>query len=521
MLNELKTKGRDFKEIKPNEIDIYVPKLFDESKFCTSVYFFFSNEVNINILDKIYELVQENILKNCLAKKTFCDLLNYNNQVIVDTEFFKQRKRNIDLIVEKTIDLTKLTLLPIIKIKKKQLKELVIAKTELKLDTQIKRCNHFLILEFILSNRTEQFTQLIFEFSKRYAILNQDELMICKSCGTYLEINRYIAAGTIDSYSGEYIVTNIIENTPLFDKLEYLPYYKFLKQIDKLLDDKISKLFNMIYISGNETSNIRKRESLLKDIIDLLNNHNTYLRDYILVSNKFKGEKKISIYDRKNYNIEESFSFLFAFKLDNNILLRSSDDIDKFKLIKYHNILVYIILILVLDLTESNIISLINNHKVCNVEFFEKSVIPLCRKLKVIVNSGGDSVPLSELSVFAYLITLFSCIFVEYGLYQDSKQKKDLALRMLITTCLDLLNTILFINSYPIQGKSYIYQVISYRFYHKATTVYKDINLLNRIKIIQSGKTSILYKSVKTNLTVQQIALGKAIFKYYRKIKSC
>ena len=518
MMNERTIKGRDIKEIKINEIDNFIPKLFEKEDVL--VYLEFKESININSLDNIYELIQNILFKQFIKNKKYYELLDHDKKIMADIEIFKNRRKDISKIVEQSIDLTKLESLPLILINKVVTKELVINKIvldKIKLlsDEVTKRCNHFLILEFILKNRTEQFTQLIFEFSKRYAVLNQDELMICKSCGTYLEISRYIASGTIDLYSGEYIITNIIDNTPLFNKQEYLPYYKFLKQIDKLLDDKISKLFNMIYISGNETSNIRKRESLLKDIIDLLNIHNIYLRDYILVSNKFRGETKTSIFNRKDYNIDETSTFLFAFKLDNNILLRSSDDIDKFKVIKYHNILVYIILILVLDLTESNIISLVNNHKTCNIEFYEKSVVPLCRKLKVIINSGGDTIALSELNLFGYLITIFSCIFIEYGLYQDPKQKKDMALKLMITTCIDLLNTILFINTYPIQGKSYIYQLISYRFYHKVLTMYKDNNLFTRIKNIYSGKTDMLYKSTKTNVSAKKLLLNQVKFQYY------
>ena len=57
------------------------------------------------------------------------------------------------------------------------------------------RCQHFVTLDYILAHRKSpdfNFSQAIFEFSKKYAVLNIDELLVCKSCETQLDIFKYI-----------------------------------------------------------------------------------------------------------------------------------------------------------------------------------------------------------------------------------------------------------------------------------------------------------------------------------------
>lgn len=522
-------RGRDFSHLSLSEFSEKFVKFFSKEP-CTA-YVIFGKPSDIDIVDEIYDIVQKFLYEDSLQEQNYSkyyDKLVDSYKIKLElNQFLSQQFQMPSDFIEYKIDLSNLQPLSIIKYKtpkysslKLNIVEQVEDEKEI-LSSGTIRCNHFLTLEHILHN-PEDFTQNLFEFSKKYAMLNDDELLVCKSCGTYLEVYKYISSGAVDEYSGEYIITSVIDNVSLFDKKEYQIYFKIIKQLDKLIDDKISKIMNLIYISGNESSNARKRENLLKDIIDLLLQHNAYLLDYILVSNKFRGEKKESIYDRKNYGIEDSLSFLFSFKLDNNILLKSSDDTDKYKIIKYHNILIYIILVLLLDLTESNIISLVSNHKLCNISLYEKNQ-SFFTKARIIQDSSGDTVELTKFPVLCYLLTIFACMFNEYGLYQDPKGNKILSIKMIIVSLIDLLNTILLINATQIQGKNYLYQVISNRFFQKAYTLFNSESLLKRVKDIQLGVKEKSYQSIKTISKSSVIKLGQTLernFSFKRTLQS-
>ena len=501
-----KVRGASFSPIKEEMVEETLKDVFDGKK--VNSYFLFTNDYT-TVVDLLFDSVQKLLLASGGHYDLLVDALKieYRKKEFLNRIFHLPKD-----FVESHNDLTLLENLPVIKIKKKKRNVLKLNFVEEVVDEKkileegLIRCNHFVMLDHIFDD--DNFTQNIFEFSKKFAVLNNEEILVCKSCGTELDIYKYVSTGAVDEYSGEYIITSVIDSVSLYDKKEYMVYFKIIKQLDKLVEDKISKIMNLAYITGSESSNSRKRESLLKDVIDLLVNHNQYLSDYILVSNKFRGETKQSIYDRKKYEIEDGLSFLFAFKLDNNILLKSSDDVDKYKVIKYHNILIYIILVIILDLTESNILSLVNNHKLCNTDLYDKNKT-FFAKIKVIKNNAGDTSPLADYPIFCYLITLFACMFYEYNLYQDNKNNKILSIKMLIVSVVDLLNTVLLINSTQIQGKNYLYQVVSSRFFHKLIPLYSNSVLMKRITDIQKGIKGEQYKSKKTDSALKSLSLNK------------
>ena len=495
-LNDYKFKGKSFKLNRDTEYDITGKKDIFE--------FFLVSETDLDEnIEKMYEIIINSLFeyskKNINIRKYHNLLpffyLNEINKLMIK-QLSNPEPKNFQ---EKTIDLTQLIDLPIVKINKKEIKRYLISVTAPVIDLQMLaeiakkniRCQHFVTLDYILTHRKSpdfNFSQAIFEFSKKYAVLNIDELLVCKSCETQLDIFKYISSGTVDLYSGDYIVTGVIGNTSLLDIKEYEIYRQIILQLDKLLGDKIAKVTGLTYLTGSEIKIVRQRESILKDILDLLINHNNNLKNYIIVSNKLRGEQKESIYKREDYSIDESFTFLFTFTLDNSILLRSSSDTDKYKLLKINNIIVYIMLVCILDLSESNIMNLLHNHKLCNWKLYEKNT-SFFSKIKIIENKDGDKTSLDNFPVLTYLLTFFACMFYEYNIYQENNEElvknKSLGIKMLIVTAIDLLNTILLININPtIQEKHFIYQIICSRYFLKVNQLFKNDKILDRIRAL-------------------------------------
>lgn len=507
--NIYKIKAKNFKKFKNNINAIFSKKEMFE-------FVFIDSENMSEFIETVYENIMNELFLNIKHRSQFFNFFSESYKNKSDQEHFLNLYSKPERKNEKEINFSSLQDLPIIRIDSNEIKRFKITTTSDNIDLKTLAelsakniiCYHFVLLDYIVRNRTNNdfdFTQAIFEFSKRFAILNDDDLMVCKSCETQIDILKFVSSGTVDLYTGDYIVTGVIDNTSLLEKKDYAIYRQIILQLDKLLGDKVAKILGLTYLVGSESKTIRKRESLLKDIIDLLVHHNDNLKNYIIVSNKLRGEKKVSIYDKKEFHIEEECSFLFAFQLDNNILLRSSTDTDKFKQFKIHNILVYVMLITILDLTESNIINIIHHHKFCNWKIYEQN-ISFFSKMKIIENNDQDKVSLSKFPVLMYLITIFSCFFYEYNIFQDTEKNKSVGIKMMIVSLIDLLNTILLVHFTPIQGKHFIYQIICNRFYQKANTIFQDLNLIERIKSITNKSSDIqIVSKYKTSVHSYQL----------------
>ena len=335
-------------------------------------------------------------------------------------------------------------------------------------------CCHYAEIQRIrmMRNRRDfDGVQELSEFSSRYIALDGDHL-VCKSCGVLMDIIKTMTSGISDTFTGEYIVSNVDTVLSIFQMNEYTPLLATLRQMDRLFDYKIGKIIGLPYLSGNEAINRRYRESLLRDAMDLIRIHNASLNLHVV--------KKDTDYKRADYGLDEGFTFLFAFKIDNQIMMMSSLDTDKFKRIKYNNILVYMVLLIIIDLSEQNIMSMDFKKKTCarlvqnNMGFFEK--------IKVISGVDGGVRSIDEFPVLAFVISFFACMLVEYRVYQFEKEEAPaVAMKRMIVTMVDMLNTILFIATRKLDARSNLYRVFMSRFFKKQATVFIKQSLFDEL----------------------------------------
>ena len=71
------------------------------------------------------------------------------------------------------------------------------------------------------------------------------------------------------------------------------------------------------------------------------------------------------------YGISKDLTNLFFFELSDKIFLTSSEETDYYKLIKFNNVIAYIVLILMADINTGMILSL-KNDKRCNYFLYSK-----------------------------------------------------------------------------------------------------------------------------------------------------
>ena len=316
--------------------------------------------------------------------------------------------------------------------------------------------------------KTKEFNQQIFNFTKKYVRENEDGDYICKSCSELLSIKKFVFEGSYDTSSGSFITTNMALDSNLEDLPEYEKYNKTIKNLDKIIE-KICYTSNLLYYVGSLYTVKIRRKTLVKETIDLLLQHNKILKKNTEERNK----------EGKKYGIDKAFTNLFVFNLNDEIFITSSKDTDYYKVIKYNNILSYIIFALLTDINSGQISNL-NYEKKCNYFLFKQYGIKLFDNLKIIINNSSDVKPIQEYPTLCYLLYYFSCNLIQFKiwLFQDMDKTgfHPHIQKSIIHTMVDLINSILLVNQQT--DKNFLYEILATRFFVKLDNVFADKDVL-------------------------------------------
>jgi hypothetical protein len=325
----------------------------------------------------------------------------------------------------------------------------------------------------------KMFVDELYSFIQTYVVENADHEYICKSCGFYLNIKKYIQEGKFDDESKKFIVSGITLDKPLEDIPEYQKFKGSIRSIDKLIE-KIALVINISYYVGLSVTVKSRRKAITKDVIDIVIENNRLLkRNY-----KERNEKASKIYGTTNSN-------LFAFDLDNSIFIFSSKDKDYLKPIKQNNVIGYMIFLMMLDLNESQI-SYINADRkgFCNFPIFDKVYQSLFGDLKFLRNNKGDTVPVKNYVIFCYVLYMLACYASKYSIWyfdfkEDAKDKakkmklQPIIQKIIIHTVIDIINSIL---ENANTSRLNIYEILSIKFYNKLNSLYLNKDLYNKFK---------------------------------------
>lgn len=328
-------------------------------------------------------------------------------------------------------------------------------------------CQHNITWEKIVQIRNKapnQFNQYLYDFFKHYVIENADKEFICKSCSEVINLKKYINDWTSSTEDG--IALTISLNAQLEELPEYEKFNKSIKNLDKIVE-KICSGLNLNIFTGNKPQTKIKRQEIIKMLIDL-----------ILIQNE---TLKMSATERKNrleqagkkYGVSQDSQF-FLFELKNDIFVYSSKDTDKFKKPKINNIMVYLILLIVCEITQSAIY-FFPEDKMLNYFIFDRLGYSLFDGLMIRINSSNDVTPIKSYKLLCYTIFIISGIIIKYNLWFGESTAKKGAInpaeqKIIIHTLVDLLNSILEVNSQ--KTKSFLYEMFSSRFFSKLSQVY-------------------------------------------------
>jgi hypothetical protein len=463
-----------------------------------------TKSVQLQYFDKLIEIFEKKIMpfpKNII---NFIDLKNfvYYDKFIAEKNIYDKKE---DIFFGLYGDIIKLPILP----PKKPKKEYIIStKSETKSDqyTEYEKiaaiCQHNVSWDKIYQLRKKdpnKFSSLLYEFIEQYIMVNYENDFICKSCSTLINIKNYIQDGSFDS-EGHFITLLTPVDIKLDDIPEYSKYKSSIRNIEKIVE-KIAAVSNIYTLTGT-TKTIKSRiHVIVKNVIDLITIHNANL--------KFVYKERIEKIKNK-YNINKDLTNLFYFELDNSIFVYSSKDKDYFKIIKRNNILAYSILLILLELSDSQLLYF-SGDKICNIDTFEKYGHKWFSDISIITNNKGDVSPLSNYPVLSYVIFYLSCLIIKYNMWQydfddteNKKRKFDPSVqKIIIYTFVDLVNSILEINT----KKNYIYEIISNKIYLKLSTTFKNMEIFNKIKSIEKNKDQKKKTMDKTGFSKESVKL--------------
>lgn len=363
-------------------------------------------------------------------------------------------------------------------------------------------CQHIITwdkLNEIKKQNETKYSTLVYEFIQQYVDVSPDQDYICKSCKSSINIKKYIQDGQFDNQTQNYVSFSIQMDVNIEDLPEYEKYKTSIRNIEKIIE-RLASIFNLQALKGSMYMIRSKRRTIVKDTIDLSTIHNAYLRKNYL-------SKRDSLI--KNYGINKNLSNFFIFELDNNIFIYSSKDKDYYKMIKYNNMLTYILILLVLEINDSQILAL-TNDKHCSYYIYKKIGFSLFENLKIIINKSGDLAPIKDYPILCYVIYLTSCLMTKYNIWVDiltnepkttSKNQfssqKVLLQKSIINTMVEILNTILSVDVEEMKlRKYYIYEVIQTKYYFKQE-LFKSTELIRKL-----DKAYLQITDAKTDKTI-------------------
>ena len=362
-------------------------------------------------------------------------------------------------------------------------------------------CQHLLTWNRIKRLRMKypnKFNQKLHVFIKEFVMENLDKEFICKSCSELVDLKRYLADWTSSTEEGMSLTLALqtsLENIP-----EYEKYTVAIKNMERIME-KISGSVALPHFIGAKPGAKKKRQESIKMMIDLMNAQ--YEKMKIMDAN---DRKKRPFDAEKKYGIDSKLTQFFMFELKNDIFTYSSKEIDKFKKPKLNNIVTFILLLLLIEMS-SNVIQNFSSEKTLNYYIFDKIGFDLFEGIFIRINAANDVTPIKNYKVLCYVIFMLSGYVVKYNMWvSENTDKKSLinALdqKIVIHTFIDILNSILNFNKD--NATNYIYEYFARKFFIKLNNVYKgeDANTLltllkNQVdkKIVITSNNKIMFKT--------------------------
>lgn len=348
------------------------------------------------------------------------------------------------------------------------------------------QCQHLITwnrIKKLRMNHPNKFNHKLHSFVKEFVMENLDKEFICKSCSELVDLKRYLADWT--STTDEGINMTLTLHTSLDNISEYEKYSVAIKNMEKIME-KIAASSGLSQFVGARVNSKIKRQEVIKVVIDLIGTQYEILKHTDVNARKKRAEESA-----KKYGIQSQLSRYFLFELKNEIFTFSSKEVDKFKKPKVNNIVAYILMLLLNEMTDT-IIRNYPNDKMLNYYIFEKIGFDIFDGIYIRINTSNDVTMIKNYKLLCYVIFILSGIVVKYNMwFSETSDKKSLlnALdqKIVIHTLLDLLNNVLDHNNSD--NKNYIYEYYSKKFFITLHKVYSGTRADDTMELLKESVT--------------------------------
>ena len=328
--------------------------------------------------------------------------------------------------------------------------------------------------------------QTIFNFVKQYVKINERNEYICKSCSELLDLKKYVLEATYVPELDTFLTTSLVTNAKLNEIPKYAKYTRTIRNIEKNIE-KICYAVGLNYYLGNTPVIKLRRKIIIKDVIDLILIHSEYLK---------KQPKDRITRAVENYNIHKDLTNLFFFELKDEVFLTSSLDTDYYKIIKFNNVIAYILLIIIIDLNIGMIISM-KEDKRCNYFLYSKVGDMIFSKLFIRINEN-EKIAINNIPLLAYVLFYMSCILTNTNIWlwnNDNKMNMEYNIqKTIIHTVVDLINSLIEANM--VKDKHFLYELIVNRLVYKIKNTYMD---KNGLKLLDTNVKKMITLDTNTN----------------------
>jgi len=453
-------------ELVRNKLEMYIKKTKEMSiwKLYNVLSIYKSKYFDMNLVPN---------MKNDIIETVLIDMIPELEIVPDDVDSMIPGKRG---------DLIKL---PVIDISKYKKNILVLGETEIDVSLELSKqnipiCQHYIRWKNILkiSKKSDDFNQAIVDFVKQYVTENKMGDYICKSCSEMVQIQKYVSEISYNEETNTFSTTSIVVNQRLEEIPKYAKYTRAIRNIEKTIE-KIAYSMDLLPYLGNTPTIKLRRKMIIKDVIDTILIHSEWI--------KKQGKDRSEQMSRK-YGINKDLTTLFFFELKDEIFLTSSTETDYYKLIKYNNIIAYIILMMITEMNSGQILGL-REDKRFNYFFFKKIGDSLFNDLFIRV-SQKEKTPLNKLPLFAYILYYTSGILAGNRIWLhndtniDVKQKITYQInlqKIIIHTVVDLINTLVEANFE--ENKNFLYEILNTRISVKLKNTFNDLQLFKRVEV--------------------------------------
>lgn len=490
----------DIKQDKP-KIDTFESYALNNSQQYITIMLKYIYKVYTNLLENYYYnlfITNAKISYDILIQLYSIDKQYfYIHNILPTVLLYKISNEVVDIYKDDDTQIKKeILLLPSVTIKDNKIKSIILKEKIIEINVPLSKsiaiCKHYIEWNNIkkLSRKSDVFNQSVFDFVQHYVKMSNHDQFICKSCGELLEVQKFIFEGTYVEELDVYLTTSMSLNINLYEVEKYKNLTRTIRNLDKLIE-RIAYFSDLTqYVGSNDIIKL-KRKVIVKDCIDLIMLHTGWLMK--------QPKNRIDIY-HKNYGIQKNLTNLFFFELKDDIFLTSSTDTDYYKLIKYNNIIVYILILLITDMNEGQILNFKNNLKY-SFDLFQSVYTNIFNEIYLRI-SEQNKIDITSAPLLCYIIFYFSIIVVskKLWLYDDStidqknKQMYSISLQtIVIHTVIDLLNTL---SEASIEISHYLYKIIVERFYLKFKILYSNKDIFKKLQ----ESTDVQSKQINTNI---------------------